>query len=111
MFMQESQTGNAIKVPVKRTHFETPVTKTQKMISNYVNARQNRMKNKGLNQEPGKLQQAFDLDLLNIYNFAYTGPAFFGTPLQGGNIDLGFVYDSGSGWLTVTTAGCFTCTD
>jgi Eukaryotic aspartyl protease len=104
--MQESQTGNAIKVPVKRTHFETPVTKTQKMISEYANARRNRMKNEGPNKEPGRLQQAFDLDLFVSVNTACLGPAFFGTPLQGGPY---FIYDSGSGLVDVTTTGCTSC--
>jgi hypothetical protein len=96
---------------VKRTYFKTPVTKTQKMISDYANARRTRMKTEGQNQEPGKLQQAFDLDLTDRFNTEYLGPAFFGTPLQGGLVteELGFIYDSGSGWLDVTTVGCTTC--
>jgi hypothetical protein len=41
-------------------------------------------------------------------NIQYTGPAFLGTPLQGSN-SSDFVYDTGSGYLTVTSTGCADC--
>jgi hypothetical protein len=40
------------------------------------------------------------IDLLNSSNLAYSGPVFLGTPLQG-NPDSKFIYDTGSGFLTV----------
>ena len=48
------------------------------------------------------------IDLVNQLNLAYTGPVFFGTPLQG-NQDADFVYDTGSGYLTVTSTACDVC--
>ena len=49
------------------------------------------------------------IDLVSKKNVAYTGPVFFGTPLQGSNSSV-FLYDSGSGYLMVTESGCTTCT-
>ena len=48
------------------------------------------------------------VDLANELNLAYTGPVFFGTPLQG-TIDSEFVYDTGSGYLATTSSDCFGC--
>ena len=48
------------------------------------------------------------IDLANQLNLAYTGPVFFGTPLQG-SIDSEFVYDTGSGYLTTTSSDCLGC--
>ena len=41
---------------------------------------------------------------------AYVGPVQLGTPMQG-NSSSNFVYDSGSGYLTVTASDCTTCID
>jgi len=49
------------------------------------------------------------IDLKGQTNIAYTGPVFFGSPLQGTNSSV-FLYDSGSGYLMVTESGCSTCT-
>ena len=39
---------------------------------------------------------------------AYTGPVYFGTPIQG-NEDSDFVYDTGSGYLVTTSSDCDLC--
>lgn len=55
--------------------------------------------------------QATDVDevrLLNQGNVAYTGPVYFGTPLQGSPAGE-FIYDTGSSYTTVTTVNCTTC--
>lgn len=49
-----------------------------------------------------------DIDLSNSGNVAYTGPVFFGTPLQTGQ-DSEFLYDTGSGYLFVSDSTCSTC--
>jgi hypothetical protein len=46
--------------------------------------------------------------LINSNNLAYSGPVFLGTPAQG-NALSDFIYDTGSGYLTVTTTGCTNC--
>jgi hypothetical protein len=43
-------------------------------------------------------------------NMAYVGPVQLGTPMQGNSSSM-FVYDSGSGYLTVTAESCITCED
>lgn len=48
------------------------------------------------------------IDLTNTENLQYTGPAFFGTPLQGSN-SSDFTYDTGSSYLTVTSTECKSC--
>lgn len=48
------------------------------------------------------------IDLTNGNNLQYVGPVFFGTPLQGSASDY-YVYDTGSGFLTVTATGCTNC--
>jgi hypothetical protein len=48
------------------------------------------------------------LDLANGNNLSYTGPVLIGTPLQGLPTSE-FVYDTGSGYLTVTASGCSNC--
>lgn len=48
------------------------------------------------------------IDLTNSNNLAYTGPVFLGTPLQGSN-SSDFIYDTGSGYLTVKSTDCADC--
>lgn len=48
------------------------------------------------------------IDLTNGNNLQYVGPVYFGTPLQGSASDY-YVYDTGSGFLTVTATGCTNC--
>ena len=45
--------------------------------------------------------------MTNLSNSAYTGPVYFGSPMQEGTPM--FVYDSGSGWLTTTSTSCSNC--
>ena len=42
-------------------------------------------------------------------NLAYTGPVYFGTPLQTDGKEPEFVYDTGSGYLTTTSTVCNNC--
>lgn len=47
---------------------------------------------------------------MNSYDTSYTGPVYLGSPLQGDSAtNSDFVYDSGSGFLTVTGNGCTSC--
>ena len=50
----------------------------------------------------------FTISLENHANLAYVGPIFVGTPLQGSNL-TSYIYDTGSGYLTVPSASCVTC--
>ena len=53
------------------------------------------------------LQQS--IELLNHLNLAYSGPVYFGTPLQVPSRDSEFIYDTGSGYLTTTSTACSNC--
>jgi len=48
--------------------------------------------------------------LLNRADTQYTGPAYLGTPYQSSGANSKFVYDTGSGFLTVTSSTCSSCT-
>ena len=48
------------------------------------------------------------ITLANDNNTGYTGPVLFGTPIAGSTSSK-FIYDTGSGWLTVTSADCNDC--
>lgn len=56
----------------------------------------------------GYLATTQAIGLTNVENLAYSGPAFFGTPLQGSSTS-DFIYDTGSGWVTVTGDKCTSC--
>ena len=59
-------------------------------------------------QEQHRLKQS--IDLLNRLNLAYSGPVYFGTPLQlSANDSSDFIYDTGSGYLTTTSSDCHSC--
>ena len=47
--------------------------------------------------------------MLNNMNLAYTGPVYFGTPIQHNDNGAEFVYDTGSGYLTTTSTLCSSC--
>ena len=51
---------------------------------------------------------SFAISMTNVDNLAYTGPVFVGTPMQGNNLTQ-FVYDTGSGYLTIPTTQCIAC--
>ena len=55
-----------------------------------------------------KLFSSKDLKLHNDVNIAYTGPIMLGSPTQG-DPDSQFVYDTGSGFLTIASRECRTC--
>ena len=56
----------------------------------------------------GDLSDVIKIDIVNINNNAYEGSLMFGTPLEGSDSSK-FVFDTGSGWLTVTSAECSNC--
>jgi len=62
-------------------------------------------KKKGL-----KAGKPTELQLLNNDDTSYTGPAYLGTPYQSSGANSKFVYDTGSGFLTVTGSNCSSCT-
>jgi hypothetical protein len=49
------------------------------------------------------------IDLSPLGNIAYSGPVYIGTPEQGTSSSK-FIYDSGSGYLLVTSNNCASCT-
>ena len=51
---------------------------------------------------------SFNLNLTNNADLAYVGPIFLGTPLQGSN-QTAYIYDTGSGYLTIPSSTCLTC--
>ena len=89
-------------MPIKRQNFNEPITKTHKMLE-AIHA----------DTQPPTLLTSSGLGgkipLANANNLAYTGPVFLGTPLQG-SATSEFVYDTGSGFLTVNSKDCSTCT-
>ena len=52
--------------------------------------------------------QAYNETLKNREDVSYTGTVFFGTPLQGSATDE-YIYDTGSGYLTVAGTDCSNC--
>lgn len=96
-------TAKIFSVPVQRKHGGPPITRLQKWIADLQSAKQEtRMANGGADQLETKI------GLTNNYNLQYIGPAMVGTPLQDGGSNQ-FVYDTGSGFLTITTTGCTDC--
>ena len=92
--------ASSFTVPVTRKDRVKPITRSQKLLAEHFNH---------------KLQESHNLDesspqvkLTNLGNVAYLGPMYFTDQFQGS--DLGrppaFVYDSGSGDLTTTSADC-----
>ena len=61
-------------------------------------------------QAQADLKGEINFDLKNNSNFSYTGNVFVGSPTQGSYASE-FVYDTGSGFLTVAASTCSTCTD
>ena len=88
-----------ISAPVKRIKgFQYPITDTQKLI--YDSHR----------EILSDLYTELPINLTNNMNMAYAGPVYFGTPLQvDGITERAFIYDTGSGWLTVTASSCSSC--
>ena len=107
-------TGKSYTIPIKKTLLSKPVTKTQKMLTDY-HHKYLLKKYEGLLQlkgsqvkEEGKKRLKQSIDMINNMNLAYTGPVHFGTPTQM-NDDSEFVYDTGSGYLTTTSTSCSSC--
>ena len=91
---------------------EKPVTELQKISHDIVMEYVSRG-----NPEDAQILQAkadangeINFDLTNNNNFSYTGNVFVGSPSQG-SYSSEFVYDTGSGFLTVAASTCSTCTD
>ena len=95
--------GNKMfSVPVQKTQLGHPVTSIQKKTSS--GRRIIQMKRKAIlkNAPQNGNSTNSTIPLQNMENFSYVGPVMFGTssPMQGSNTS-GFVYDTGSGYLTV----------
>lgn len=114
--MLKDEQAKTFTVPVTRRYGKAPVTQTQKIL--FEHRREKILKEMNLPgmenhmgpltaEHHAMLQQA-TLNLTNNNNLQYVGPVFIGTPLQG-SADSMFVYDTGSGYLTVSTAGCTSC--
>ena len=93
-----AESKKVISIPVERTEFSAPVTPTQKRVHDF------HLK------EAGRRLQGDSIKMTNSGNVAYTGPVYFGTPLQTTVAQSGFVYDTGSGWLVTTSTDCSACT-
>jgi hypothetical protein len=46
-----------------------------------------------------------NITLTNSQDLVYTGPIYMGSDYQAGEV----VYDTGSGWLTISSTGCYNC--
>ena len=87
-----SSAAKTIDIPLKHKRLETPLTRSQKMLSDFHHLRLNeRYSNMFIGapsvetiekeeEEKFRLQQS--IELLNNSNLAYVGPVYFGTPLQ-----------------------------
>lgn len=86
----------AYTVQLTRNEVTEPVTPLHHML-------------KELRQEH-RLQSGadFTIDMVNNGDLSYTGPVFVGTPLQGSN-STNYVYDTGSGYLTIPSSSCTNC--
>jgi len=80
-------------IPLKREKVDKPVTQLQKI--HYEKKRLGGVK--------------FEKSLNNIENEIYTAPIWLGTPLQG-YPNGKFVFDTTSGYLSVTGVDCVNCT-
>jgi hypothetical protein len=78
---------------------DKPVTRMHHMLKDF--------RKKKLRASKKALPQ---VTLENGNNVVYVGPVEIGTPMQGSGKSA-FVYDSGSGFLTVNGADCKTCED
>ena len=58
---------------------------------------------------PEKLKLKQSIELVNNLNLAYSGPVYFGTPLQTNQATSDYIYDTGSGYLTTTSSACSNC--
>lgn len=107
--------GKTFTVPLTRTQLDKPITRTQKMVTDFHH--KEIRKNFSLLQESRspeeesqrKMLLKQQIDLVNKSNLAYTGPVLFGTPLQTAGDTSNYVYDSGSGYLTTTSTSCSSC--
>ena len=114
MLTESGVNGKSFTVPIKKKFFGKPVTKSQKMLQDFHHKyltdkyeRMTQLKGSAGNTE-GKKRLKQSIDMINNMNLAYTGPVYFGTPVQPQD-DSEFVYDTGSGYLTTTATSCSTC--
>ena len=89
--------ANGLTIELNRILLDKPVTPVQLMIS----------ENKSQHQILGSSND-FTIDIDNNSNLAYLGPVYVGTPLQGSALSL-FIYDTGSGYLTIPENTCTSC--
>ena len=86
----------AFTVNITRVPVNEPLTPLHHMLA------QNR-------KESHRLKSgSFNLNITNNADLAYVGPIFLGTPLQGSN-QTAYIYDTGSGYLTIPSSACLTC--
>ena len=107
LFTSVEAQKKSISVPISRINgFATPITDTQQLYADFHRQR--------LENDPELLKTALEeeggipITLLNTQNTGYTGPLLFGTPADGSTTSE-FIYDTGSGWLTVTSEECSNC--
>ena len=91
----------AFTVNITRVPVSEPVTPLHHMLAQQ---RQQRPKN----AEKTLQSSEFQINLSNNGDLAYTGPVVLGTPLQGSN-NTAYIYDTGSGFLTIPSISCVTC--
>ena len=88
--------SSAFTVNITRVPVSEPLTPLHHMLA------QNRKEN------PRLKSGSFSINLTNNADLAYVGPIFVGTPLQGSNLTA-YIYDTGSGYLTIPSSTCLTC--
>ena len=105
LFVEASK--KSISVPIKRiSGFSTPITATQKLYNDFHRQR--------IENDPELMKTYLEaggdnpINLKNTENTVYTGPILFGTPIAG-STDSEFIFDTGSGWLAVTSKQCSSC--
>ena len=93
-------------VPLQKSKQKEPLTKTQKLVTDFHKSEMaKRAEERG--EDSANLQS--EIELTNTLNLSYTGPVYFGTPLQTSASESEFIYDTGSGYLTTTTTECSNC--
>ena len=107
-------TKKLLTIPLTRTVHEKTLTATQQVI------REDKIKR--LQAAIEKEEQVYGIPILgeesdqiiplrNQFNLAYSGPVYFGNPLQTDKLISRFIYDTGSGVLTTTSTDCTNCDD
>ena len=94
--------SKSVTIPVTPLEVDQPMTPIQREVAEYM-----RLKATDLKEEES---EQIDINLtLNVYEWLFVGPLYFGTPTQEASWSPGtpqFVYDTDSNFVAVTSSGC-----